>query len=484
MFEDNGVFRDNIEDGIPVGTSFGRSPCLSSEDHALVHLALIQDDPTFSEIALQKLESQISFLESVQARLSTHIDVVNEETTEKQITTKQRGTAHQVAMARRRSQHASLAYVRRMRFMISDMPYLFSRFEKGDFSEKLMMSILAPLDDVEPFERRDFDNFFAHNRTLFDYAGAKEAHNIVQKAIDQARGEERDEEMDRKKKHRGVAFRKGKDCVNMNVQLPVEVGVAIETALEHEAQKVKKSGDPRTIKQLKADILVAKITGHPYDAPLPIKLHVNLVMTDLALLLDGEEPASIPGYGSVPARYARRIMGTFAQFDEHTPTSDLEELRQWIRVYPVIRRLYIVPGGKDLVAMDSKERLFKGSLRKFLELRDPYCRTPYCNNKPRHADHIEQHCKGGKTSSINGGMKCDCCNYAKEAPGWTEEVVQENPHKIRIKPPGDVEFESTAPPLIGLVRAENKLTEQIEVRKLDKKLGKRPQIFFRFPDAS
>ncbi len=484
MFEDKEVFMTNVEDGIPEGSSFGRTPCLTPEELSLVNMALRNDDPTFSVIALEKVESQISFLGSVQARLAAHLDEDNETSPGKPATAKQRGTASQIALARKRSPHASLAYVRRMRFLISDMPYLFSRYQLGDFSEKLIMSILSPLEDVSRSERQEFDRFFADNPSMFDSASTHEAHDIAQKTVDQIRGEERDEEIERKAKHRGVAFFKGKDCINMNVKLPIEVGVAIEDALEHEAQKAKKGGDPRTIKQLKVDILVSKLAGHPADMPLPIKLHVNLVMTDMALLMDGKDPASVSGYGSVPAKYAARLFDSYNELDDHTPTSELDQLRRRIRAFPSIRRLYVLPKGQDLVAMDSKERLFKGSLRKLLELRDPYCRTPYCNNKPRQADHVEQHCKGGKTCSINGCMKCGYCNLAKEAPGWTEKVIQETPHKIKISPPGAVEYESTAPPLIGLARLESKLTEVIETRKVETIPSDSRQFIIRFPDAS
>lgn len=484
MFENNGVFGSNFEDGIPGGTTFLDTPCLTDEDHTGITSALTSDDPDHAVRALRSIESQISFLESVQARISTHLDEVTNGSTDRLDTSKERGTAHQVAMARRRSQHSSLAYVRRMRFLLSDMPYLFSRFQHGDFSEKLIMAMLAPLDDAEPSERRDFDRYFARHPSLFDNASIGQARDTVQKAVDEARDEERVEDIEEKTAQRGVSFVKGKDCVNMNVQLPIEVGVAIDDALEHEAQKIKKTGDKRTIKQLKADILVAKLTGHSAQKPLPIKLHINLVMTDMALLMEGDEPASIPGYGSIPARYARRLAETYERFDDFTPTDQLEALRDRIRTIPMIRRLYTLPGRKDLVAVDSKERLFKGSLRKLLQLRDPYCRTPYCNNKPRHADHIEQHSKGGKTSSRNGGMKCAFCNLAKEAPGWTEEVVQECPHKIKIKPPGTVEFESTSPPLVGLTSIDEELTQMISSRQRMEAPRRGRMIFYKPPDAS
>ena len=54
--------------------------------------------------------------------------------------------------------------------------------------------------------------------------------------------------------------------------------------------------------------------------------------------------------------------------------------------------------------MESKERLFTGKLRAMIKLRDPYRRVPWCSNKPKNADHIEQYRKGGDTSYINSGL--------------------------------------------------------------------------------
>ena len=125
MFEDNGVFGSNFEDVLPVGTTFADAPCLSESDQSFISAALADDDPTASIIALQKIESQNAFLSSVQAILTSHLDATQGGTIGGPVTAKQRGTAHHVAMARRRSQNASVAYVRRMRFLIADMPYLF-----------------------------------------------------------------------------------------------------------------------------------------------------------------------------------------------------------------------------------------------------------------------------------------------------------------------------------------------------------------------
>ncbi|MCT7364313.1 hypothetical protein A7G45_15690 [Mycolicibacterium llatzerense] len=84
----------------------------------------------------------------------------------------------------------------------------------------------------------------------------------------------------------------------------------------------------------------------------------------------------------------------------------------------VVRRLYAQPGTNKLVAMESKARTFPKGLARFIALRDQICRTPYCNARIRHTDHVTPHHHDGPTSVHNGQGLCEHCNYVKEEPGW------------------------------------------------------------------
>ena len=63
-------------------------------------------------------------------------------------------------------------------------------------------------------------------------------------------------------------------------------------------------------------------------------------------------------------------------------------MRQEPAFNPWLRRLYTHPGTGELVAMDSRARLFPPGLRRFIQARDDTCRTPYCDAPIRHLDHI------------------------------------------------------------------------------------------------
>ncbi len=88
-----------------------------------------------------------------------------------------------------------------------------------------------------------------------------------------------------------------------------------------------------------------------------------------------------------------------------------------------VRRLYTTPDGRDLVAMDSRRRLFGGLLRRMLVLRDDVCTTPWCEAPIAHADHTTPARDGGPTSFREGAGKCARCNQGKEAPGWAHRVT-------------------------------------------------------------
>ena len=179
-------------------------------------------------------------------------------------------------------------------------------------------------------------------------------------------------------------------------------GVAVFAALTREAEALRAQGDARSRGQIMADTLVERVTGQAPVSHVPVE--VNIVMTDAALLGDAttpgrEAPAHVVGYGPVPAQVAREWLRD-------------QETQAWVR------RLYTRPGDGALVAMDSTRRVFAGNLRRFIQVRDQRCRTPWCDAPIRHIDHPKRHADGGPTSIDNSQGLCEACNHAKDAPGW------------------------------------------------------------------
>ncbi|MFB9821138.1 HNH endonuclease, partial [Arthrobacter ramosus] len=175
-----------------------------------------------------------------------------------------------------------------------------------------------------------------------------------------------------------------------------------------------------------------RITGTPGGIS---GVEVQLVMTDRTLFQGDAEPARLPGYGIVPAAWARAIL-----------TGDPEggqELKLWLR------RLYTAPGSGDLVAADSRARLFPAGMGRFIQARDDTCRTPYCDAPIRHFDHIVPWHDDGPTSLSNGAGLCEACNHTKELTGWTAKTAPGTRHVVEIRTPTGHHYRSTAPPLPG-----------------------------------
>jgi hypothetical protein len=132
---------------------------------------------------------------------------------------------------------------------------------------------------------------------------------------------------------------------------------------------------------------------------------INVVVSDQVLLGDQDGAAEIDGYGPVPASLARHLASA-------PPDAAV-----------AIRRLYATPSSGALVAMDSTSRCFPAGLATYIRLRDRTCRTPWCDAPVRHTDHIQPASQDGTTTADNGQGLCEACNYAKQAPGWTQQHV-------------------------------------------------------------
>jgi hypothetical protein len=213
--------------------------------------------------------------------------------------------------------------------------------------------------------------------------------------------------------------------------LPAHQGVAVYAALTRRAESLKSAGDPRTLNQIKADTLVESTTGTPGGIT---GVDISIVMTERTLLQADTEPARLTGYGVVPAAWARDLI-------TQEKSDGREELKTWLR------RLYTAPGTGDLVAMDSKRRLFPPPLRRFIQIRDDTCRTPYCDAPIRHHDHIIPWHDDGPTSLANGAGLCEACNYTKELPGWKAQPIPGPRHTIEVTTPTGHSYRSIAPPL-------------------------------------
>ncbi|MGO1258605.1 MAG: HNH endonuclease [Brachybacterium sp.] len=145
-------------------------------------------------------------------------------------------------------------------------------------------------------------------------------------------------------------------------------------------------------------------------------LDVGIVISDTALLGqdDGSETAELEGYGTIPAHIIRDTL--LGQPPGHLRADEDEHPDDVVSAF--YRRLYRSPRTGDLIAMESRARVFPAGLARMIRWRDTTCRTPWCNAKIRHIDHVVPHHKGGPTSYANGQGLCVRCNLLKELGLW------------------------------------------------------------------
>ena len=325
-----------------------------------------------------------------------------------------RSIAAQVALARRDSRFRGQQHVGVAQALVEDLPHTLAALSRGDLSEFRARTIIEQLACLTPADRTQADSIIAAelpelgDRTAESRAAAIAYRLDPEAVMGKIRGAVKD---------RHVCVRPAPDTMSrLSALLPVAHGVAVYAALSKTADRCRANGDDRNRGQIMADELVSRITGQVItgcdthgipttggpgqtagagnEDPTPTTaaehhngadqdathdtdidagdgavegaaavkpdrrpdrdaasqapcsrcaaLQLNLIMTDRTLFAGDDEPAHLIGHGPIPAPLARALV--IGQADAATTT--------WVR------RLYTDPTGAQLVAMDSRQRLF------------------------------------------------------------------------------------------------------------------------------
>jgi hypothetical protein len=347
-----------------------------------------------------------------------------------------RGVAEQIALARRVAPTQGARHLGLAKALVREMPHTMAALGAGHVSEWTATVAVRETACLTADDRRRVDAELADRLPSSSAAQVRRDAWSAACRLDPYAAADRHS---RAANERRVSLRPAPDAMTyLTALLPVKDGVAVYAALNAAAGTAKATGDPRGRGQVMADELVTRVTGTTAGAAV----EVHLVMTDTALLRGGGEPAlltsdvdvSNPAADVVPAPVARDVVR--------------EAATAWLR------RLYARPGTGELVALESRRRLFDGNLRRMIVLRDQTCRTPWCDAPIRHGDHITPAASGGPTSFTNGQGLCERCNQTKNLPGWRAEVVASGRagpaggHAVRTTTPAGRTYDSTAPPLL------------------------------------
>nr|WP_244266479.1 HNH endonuclease [Pseudarthrobacter chlorophenolicus] len=383
------------------------------------------------------------------------------------------GVGAQVALARRESPSRG-GRLLGLAKTLTGMPHTFAAFRSGRLSEWRTTLVVKETNCLSPEDRAGVDEELAADTGTFDGAGDRTIISAAKAAAYRRDPVSVARRAAKAVGARTVSLRPAPDTMaRLTALLPVAEGVAAYAALSREAGTLRSSGDGRSTGQIMADTLAERITGTPGGIS---GVQVQLVMTDRTLLQGDSEPARLAGYGIVPAAWARELAaghqpgtGTNTRAASRANPEPGADPASAMAVW--VRRLYTAPGTGELIGLDSKPRLFPAGLKRFLQIRDDTCRTPYCDAPIRHHDHITPWHHGGNTTTNNGQGLCEACNHTKESPGWSSKPipVPENPqlpdptripdgphdvrqvarHTVRLRTPTGHTYHSTAPPLPG-----------------------------------
>ncbi|WP_442543512.1 DUF222 domain-containing protein [Arthrobacter sp. KN11-1C] len=364
-----------------------------------------------------------------------------------------RGVAAQVALARRESPAKGSRLFGFAKALVTEMPRTLAALESGRLNEWRATLLVKETACLSAEDRCAVDEELAADTGTFDGAGDKAIISAARAAAYRRDPRTVTQRASHAATERHVSLRPAPDTMTyLTALLPVAQGVAVHAALTRHADTLRNAAEEtRTRGQIMADALVERTTGTPAGI---CGVEVQLVMTDRTLFQGDAEPARLPGYGIVPAGWARTLLNGSGNYKRGQPAvggpgqgAQDHDLRVWLR------SLFTAPGTGELVGVDSRARLFPAGLRRFIQARDDTCRTPYCDAPIRHFDHIIP-CHDGPTTLANGAGLCEACNHTKELPGWTAQTrtATTSPgtrHVIDLRTPTGHHYRSTAPPLPG-----------------------------------
>ncbi|MBG6179735.1 HNH endonuclease [Arthrobacter sp. CAN_A1] len=395
---------------------------------------------------LRALEDVKSAIAGVQAQLTVAVDLLERQDQARTgipAAEQGKGVGAQVALARRESPARGSRLLGLARALTTEMPHTLAALHNGQLNEWRATLLVKETACLSTADRTAVDEELSADSGKFAGCGDKaivaaakaaayrrDPRSVVNRAAHAA-------------SERFVSIRPAPDTMAyLTALLPVKDAVAAYAALTRIADGARASGDTRSEGQLMADTLVERTTGVRGGIT---KVELQVIMTDRVLFEGDSEPARIPGYGIVPSAWARDLLRPDPS-ENPEPATERHAYDVWLR------RLYTAPASGDLVAMDSKARLFTKAQRRFIVARDDTCRMPYCDAPIRHVDHITPWHRRGPTTISNGAGLCEACNHTKEVSGWTAQPRPGRRHSLRITTPTGHFYDSTAPPLPGAAR--------------------------------
>nr|WP_251043470.1 HNH endonuclease signature motif containing protein [Arthrobacter sp. ISL-48] len=197
----------------------------------------------------------------------------------------------------------------------------------------------------------------------------------------------------------------------LSAYLPAGQAAGIWDRATTAARAMQGPDEPRTLTQLRADNAANWLLGGVTEGTPSPKAQVLLTVPVFSLLGLTDEPATLDGYGPIPASMARELIADGADSFHRVLTDPRDGAPLEIG-----RTSYRVPT----------------AMRQWLRIRDGKCPFPGCNNHSldNEADHLLAWADGGTTGITNLGQPCHKHHRLKHTSAWRPTPATQN------KPPG------------------------------------------------
>ncbi len=218
------------------------------------------------------------------------------------------GIGAQIALARRESPARGGRLLGLAKALVTEMPHTLTALATGQLNEWRATLLVRETACLSAADRSAVDAELAADTGTFTGAGDRAVAAAARASAYRRDPRTVTERASHAATDRHVSLRPAPDTMTyLTALLPAAAGVAAYTALTRAAGTARAAGDPRGRGQLMADTLTERITGTPGGIT---GIEIQLVMTDRTLLQGDCEPARLPGYGTVPAGWARQLLNS------------------------------------------------------------------------------------------------------------------------------------------------------------------------------
>ncbi|MGD8202373.1 DUF222 domain-containing protein, partial [Ornithinimicrobium sp. W1679] len=223
-----------------------------------------------------------------------------------------RAVADDLAAARRTSPYWAGRELTAARALVGEMPATFAALAGGTISPAQARLVTEATSCLDPADRAQVDRRLAGSLAGASTRQIVAAARALAYEVDPAGFVARAR---RAAADRGVSVRPAPDVMGLLcARLPAAQAIATHQVLRTHAEGARAAGDPRTLNQLMADELVARVTGRTVVDGIDVE--IGLVLTDATLLAGDSAAADLSGYGPLPADLARDLL---------TPSTDTPE---------------------------------------------------------------------------------------------------------------------------------------------------------------